>query len=78
MSTPRYLDDQMSIFSANIYHPVQAGGRTFLQYFNFVYEMRGVSIAKICEIPNLPLQDKSNFYLKLFSLNNTLHFTNTK
>ena len=33
-------------------------------------------MTKVCEIPALPMEVSSNFRLKLFNLNNQLHFIN--
>ena len=46
--SPDYLGGETSIFSANIYHPVVCGGRFFLQYYDWVCELRGGSVSKIC------------------------------
>ena len=71
----KYLEGEACIGFPNQYAPVMAGGRTFIQSFNQIMEVRGNQLIKVCELPGLPTTNQACFMLKLFSLNDQLHFT---
>ena len=69
---------KMTSSYCQIYSTVVAGGRVFLQFFDWVMEIRDNNIFKVCRIPNLPMDHWSCFYGKLFSLDNILYMCNCK
>ena len=46
--------------------------------FDWVCELRGATVERICRIPSLQLNTQNNYYALLFALNDRLHFCNNK
>ena len=55
MTSPLYLEGKKCIRTGNMYHPVMVQGRVFMQFFNYITEVRGGRIVRVCAIPELAL-----------------------
>ena len=76
MTDQKHLNGQPSTSYAQLYAPVRAGSRTFLQYFDWIYEVKLNNVVKVCQIPDLPEAHWMSYCLKMCSIKDELYFTN--
>ena len=76
MVSQSYLNVQPCTSFAQLYAPVRAGSRTFLQYFNWICEVKQNKVEKACQIPDLPEAHWMSYCMKMCSIQGQLYFTN--
>ena len=78
MVSKKYCDRDFCILYGQFYKTIIVNGRTFMQCFEKIYEIRNIEIRYICEIADLPKNNYAKFYGKLFEINDKLYVTNYK
>ncbi|CAL6010806.1 Conserved_hypothetical protein [Hexamita inflata] len=69
----RYCNGYQAIFDSHLYVPVLFNGVIYIQYFEYLCCIQGNKLTKLCEIPEMHLDDFRSFFGRIFTLNNCLY-----